>query len=121
MKKRSLISYIITVAMLCAMLVAIGTSSSSCASATAVLNVYNWGQYISDGSEDSLDVNAAFEEWYEKTYGVKVEVNYSTFASNEDMYAKLKSDAVSYDVIIPSDYMIEQLISEDMLEKLDKK
>ena len=48
----------------------------------------------------------AFEAWYEETYGAKVHVNYTTYASNEDMYAKLKSGAVSYDVIIPSDYMI---------------
>lgn len=119
MKKRSMLSYFIAVAMLCTMLVGLGVSMSSCSDETAVLNVYNWGQYISDGSEGSLDVNAAFEEWYEKTHGVKIEVNYSTYASNEDMYAKLKNDAVSYDVIIPSDYMIEQLIAEDMLEKLD--
>ena len=105
--------------MLCGILVCCATSMSSCGEPAAVLNVYNWGQYISDGSEDSLDVNAAFEEWYEATYGEKVKVNYSTFASNEDMYAKIKSGAVSYDVVIPSDYMIEQLIAEDMLAKLD--
>lgn len=77
------------------------------------INVYNWGEYISDGSEDSLDVNAAFTE---KT-GIKV--NYTTYASNEDMYAKLKSGATGYDVIIPSDYMIKRLLDEEMLEKLD--
>ena len=70
------------------------------------LNVYNWGEYISDGSDGSLDTVKAFEAWYEETYGEKVHVNYTTYASNEDMYAKLKSGAVSYDVIIPSDYMI---------------
>jgi spermidine/putrescine transport system substrate-binding protein len=116
-----MLSYFIAAAMLCTMLVGLGVSMSSCSDETAVLNVYNWGQYISDGSEGSLDVNAAFEEWYEKTHGVKIKVNYSTYASNEDMYAKLKNDAASYDVIIPSDYMIEQLIAEDMLEKLDYK
>ena len=41
-----------------------------------------------------------------KTYGERVKVNYTTFASNEDMYNKISSGAVSYDVIIPSDYMI---------------
>ncbi len=84
-----------------------------------VLNVYNWGEYISDGSEDSLDVNAAFEEYYYETYGVRMQVNYTTYASNEDLYAKLKSGATGYDVIIPSDYMIERMIKEEMLEKLD--
>ena len=42
------------------------------------LYVYNWGEYISDGSEGSLDVNEMFEDWYYDTYGVRVEVNYST-------------------------------------------
>ena len=83
------------------------------------LNVYNWGEYISDGSDDSLDTIAAFEDWYKATYGVPVKVNYDTYASNEDMYAKLKSGAVSYDVIIPSDYMIARMESEDMLLPLN--
>ena len=77
------------------------------------LNVFNWGEYISDGSEGSLDVNAAFEE----LTGIKV--NYSTYESNEAMYAKMKSGAVSYDIIIPSDYMIERMLNEDMLQPLD--
>lgn len=78
-----------------------------------VLNVFNWGEYISDGSEGSFDVNRAFEN----LTGIKV--NYTNYESNEAMYAKLKSGAVSYDVIIPSDYMIARLISENMVEKLD--
>lgn len=86
---------------------------------TEVLNVYNWGEYISDGSEGSLDVNSEFEKYYYETHGKKLTVNYTTFASNEDMYNKLKSGGVSYDVIIPSDYMIEKMINEDMLLKLD--
>lgn len=77
------------------------------------LNVYNWGEYISNGEDDSLDVNAEFEE----RTGIKV--NYTNFASNEELYAKLKSGGTSYDVIIPSDYMIAKLIAEDMLEKLN--
>lgn len=88
-----------------------GTYSSEYAGTT--LNVFNWGEYISDGSEGSFDVNAAFEE----LTGVKV--NYMNFESNEAMYAKLKSGAVSYDIVIPSDYMIERLIKEDMVQKLD--
>ena len=82
------------------------------------LYVYNWGEYISDGSEGTLDVNAAFEE-YCKEKGMNVKVNYSTFSSNEDMYAKVNSEASVYDVIIPSDYMIQRLISEKKLLPLD--
>ncbi len=83
------------------------------------LNVYNWGEYIADGSEDTMNVIRGFEEWYKETYGAEVRVNYDTYASNEDMYAKLKSGAVSYDVVIPSDYMIARMVQEDMLLPID--
>lgn len=83
------------------------------------LNVYNWGEYISDGSEDTFDTVREFESWYEETYGRPVQVNYSTFASNEDMYNKISSGAVNYDVIIPSDYMIARMREENMLLPLD--
>ncbi len=78
-----------------------------------VLNVFNWGEYISDGSEGSLDVNREFE----KLTGIRV--NYENYDSNEAMYTKLKSGAVSYDIIIPSDYMIARLASENMLREID--
>ena len=84
-----------------------------------VLNVYNWGEYISDGSEDSFDAIQGFEDWYLENYGHEVELNYTTFASNEDMYAKISSGAVSYDVIVPSDYMVARMRSEGLLLPLD--
>ena len=77
------------------------------------INVYNWGEYISDGSEGSLDVNKEFT----KKYGIKV--NYTTFESNENMYNKLQSGGANYDIVIPSDYMIAKLIEEEMLVELD--
>ena len=83
------------------------------------LYVYNWGEYISDGSEGTVDVNEMFEQWYFDTYGQRVKVNYSTYSSNESMYAKISSGSVNYDVIVPSDYMIERLIDEKLLAKLD--
>ena len=86
---------------------------------TLTLNVYNWGEYISDGSEGSFDTIREFEIWYEETYGQKVTVNYSTYASNEDMYNKISSGAVSYDVIIPSDYMIAKMAEENLLHPLN--
>ena len=84
-----------------------------------VLNVYNWGEYISDGSEGTLDVNRMFEAYYLETYGVEMTVNYTTYASNEDLYAKLKSGASGYDVIIPSEYMVQRMAGEGMLAELD--
>ena len=93
---------------------------SGCGSSDKLtLNVYNWGEYISDGSEDSFDTVREFEKWYEATYGQKIKVNYDTYASNEDMYNKIASGAVSYDVIIPSDYMIARMKGEGMLLPLD--
>ena len=72
-----------------------------------VLNVYNWGEYI----DKQVITN------FEKEYGVRV--NYSLFSSNEEMYTKLMSGA-SYDVLVPSDYMIERLLKENMLQPIDK-
>ncbi len=95
---------------------------SSCAEVggnVTTLYVYNWGEYISDGSEGTLDVNEMFEDWYYETYGERVKVNYSTYASNESMYAKITSGSINYDIIVPSEYIIERLINEDLLLKLD--
>ena len=79
------------------------------------LNVYNWGEYISDGFEGSYNTNKEFEKYYYEKTGKKVTVNYSTYATNEDMYAKLKSGAGNYDIVIPSDYMIQKMAEEGML------
>ncbi|MBO4228874.1 MAG: spermidine/putrescine ABC transporter substrate-binding protein [Clostridia bacterium] len=95
----------------------------SAARETVVLNVYNWGEYLSDGSEESYDVNAEFEDWFNENlaeeYGYNIRVNYTTYASCEDMYNKLRSGAVTYDVIFPSDYMVERLINENMVLPLN--
>ena len=78
------------------------------------INVFNWGEYISDTYADGLvDVNTEFE----LLTGIKV--NYVTYESNEDMYPKIKNGGASYDIIIPSDYMIERMIAEDMLMEID--
>lgn len=88
---------------------------------TTTLYVYNWGEYISDGSDDSLDVNRAFEEYCRKVLKKNVKVNYSTYSSNEDLYAKLSSGAVSYDVVIPSDYMAARLAAEGLIREYNPK
>ena len=106
MKKRVFSVLLALVLMLCAVPLPVHAAANE-------ITVYNWGQYISDGTDDSLDVIKAFEE----ETGIKV--NYLTFDSNESMYTKLKTGGTTFDVIIPSDYMIAKLISEDMLEPLD--
>jgi len=73
-----------------------------------VLNVYNWGEYI---EQSTIDM---FEEKYPY-----IDVNYTTFDSNEAMYSKIVSGAASYDIVIPSEYMVSKLIQEEMLAELD--
>ena len=94
-------------------------SAESAPSATSggqdvTINVYNWGQYIAEGDDDSIDVIDEFEKAYPN-----IHVNYTTYDSNETMYSKLKTGGISVDVIIPSDYMIARMIDEDMLLPLN--
>lgn len=78
------------------------------------INVYNWGEYISTGADEgTLDVNDEFE----KLTGIKV--NYTNYATNEELYAKLKGGGTTYDVIIPSDYMISKMIKEELIQPLN--
>ena len=72
-----------------------------------VLNVYNWGEYIGENTISN----------FEQMYNAKV--NYSLFDSNEAMYTKLLGGS-AYDILVPSDYMIERLIEEDLLQPIDK-
>ncbi len=71
------------------------------------INVYNWGEYIDKSVLDDFEEETG------------IHVNYFTFESNEQMYSVLKQGGSSYDVIVPSDYMVSRLIAENMLETLD--
>lgn len=90
-------------------------ATSDSVSSAREVNVYNWGEYIAPGDDGGMDVIAEFE----KRYNIKV--NYTNFETNEEMYNVLTNSNSSYDVIIPSDYMIARLREEGMLEKLDFK
>ena len=81
--------------------------SFSAFAADESINVYNWGEYI---DQDVLDM------FYDET-GIKV--NYTTYDSNETMYSKIVSGAASYDVVVPSDYMISKMAQEGLLAELD--
>ena len=81
--------------------------------AGTTLYVYDWGEYMSDGNDNTINVNKEFE----KLTGIKVE--YTTFDSNEVMYSKVKSGTVPYDIVIPSDYMIQRMINDGLLQKFD--
>ncbi len=85
---------------------------TSCSSYDLV--ICNWGEYICDSDEGEMfDVIKRFEE----EYGVKVK--YVTAETTEELYSLMKTGGVDYDVIFPSDYMIEQMISEGMLAKIN--
>ncbi|MBP2025138.1 ABC transporter substrate-binding protein [Peptoniphilus stercorisuis] len=71
------------------------------------INVYNWGEYI---DPETIKL-------FEEETGIKV--NYETYASNEDLYVKLVQNSDSYDIVVPSDYMIERLIKEGLVQKID--
>lgn len=73
------------------------------------LNIFTWTEYVPE----------SVIEDFEKEYGIKV--NWTTFSSNEDMLAKVKTESAgTYDIVQPSDYMVEQMIAQDMLMELDK-
>ncbi|MCM1027650.1 MAG: spermidine/putrescine ABC transporter substrate-binding protein [Roseburia sp.] len=103
---------------LCLTLCSVSVRAASAEDAAApdrgvTINVYNWGEYIANGTDGSLDVNEEF------TRRTGIRVNYTTFDSNESLYSKLAGGGADYDVIIPSDYMISKLIDENMLAELD--
>lgn len=71
------------------------------------LNVFNYGDYINE------DLIKKFED------ETGIDVIYDTYESNEIMYQKVKNSPGTYDLIFPSDYMVEKMKKEDMLEKID--
>lgn len=94
--------------LLIVLVLSVGIALVGCGDDKPTLNVYNWGDYI-----DPEVIND-----FEKEFGVKV--NYDTFATNEDMYVSIAKGGTNYDVTFPSDYMIERMIAEDLLAKIDK-
>ena len=85
------------------------------------LRIYNWEDYMDTdfilGNSDE-GIVGAFIEYYKDTYGVDIDVEYMTFGTNEIMYNNMKM-GTQYDLICPSDYMIEKIAKEGLAEKLD--
>lgn len=94
---------------LMALLALVMILSAGCTTKTdqVTLNVYNWGDYIDE---------TVLKQFEEET---KIKIVYDTYDRNEDMYIKLKNGGTAYDVCVPSDYMIEKMLKEDMLEEID--
>ncbi len=110
---KKILSIILCAAMLCALTTGIAGCSGGGAESKGEVNVYNWGEYIAAGQDGLMDVCEEFE----KETGIKV--NYTTYETNEELYSMLKQSNVSYDVIVPSEYMISKLIKENMLQELN--
>ncbi len=95
-------------ALLLCLVICLGCLAGCADSKKTVLHVYNWGEYIDES------VLRDFEAQYPD-----VRVQYETYTDNEIMYTKIKNSNTKYDVLIPSDYMIERLIGENMLAPLN--
>ena len=79
-----------------------------------ILKVYNWADYIDE------ELIGEFEAWYEEQTGEKVTVVYQTFDINETMLSKIELGHEDYDLACPSDYIIERMLSNDLLIPIDK-
>ncbi|MDO5124309.1 MAG: spermidine/putrescine ABC transporter substrate-binding protein, partial [Eubacteriales bacterium] len=104
---------ILCLALVCFMLLGASLCLTGCKNYDGEINVYNWGQFISDGMDGTMDVIAQFEEKY------NIKVNYTTYETNEALYNMLKSSNSSYDVVVPSDYMVEKLIAEGLVQEIN--
>lgn len=100
------------------MFVAVAVTSilTSCihADRAHTLKVYNWADYI---NQEVLD---SFPSWYERMTGEKVEVIYQTFDINESMLTEIEVGHEDYDVICPSEYIIERMLKSKLLKKIEK-
>src|SRR5699024_10553288 len=113
-----------------------GGDGAAAPDAPVVLRIANWGEYIDEGGWDEEEIielddregtsilgeNSMvedFEQWYLDTYGVEVEVEYSTFGTNEDLYNQMTLGN-EFDLVCPSEYMFMKLIAEDRLQPLSE-
>lgn len=81
---------------------------------SSILKVYNWADYIDE------DLLYEFEVWYKEQTGESVEIIYQTFDINETMLSKIELGHEDYDVVCPSDYIIERMLRNDLLLPIDK-
>ena len=79
-----------------------------------ILKVYNWADYIDE------ELLGEFEQWYEEQTGEKVQIIYQTFDINETMLSKIELGHEDYDVVCPSDYIIERMLKNDLLLPIER-
>lgn len=104
---------VLILAIACLIVVAMLPAFSSCTKRENVLKVLSWDEYLDETLIDE------FEAYYQEVTGQKVKVEYQTTSTNETMYSKIATKQSDYDVLCPSDYMVEKMYKENLLIELE--
>lgn len=86
---------------------------SACTPRSQVLKIFNWGDYIEDSLIES------FESWYKTETGETIKVEYDTYDTNETMIMRIETQKADYDLVCPSEYMAERMITSELVQKVD--
>ena len=118
---KTLTVYIVAAVLAIVALAGVASPKAAFAASERTFRIANWEDYIyiDEDSEDERSMVDDFEDYYEKKTGEQINVEYTTFGTPEDLYNNLKIDKYSYDVMSPSDYMIEKMAREGMLQKIN--
>ena len=84
-----------------------------------ILKIYNWGEYLADGTDGSADIIADFEKWYTEVTGKSIRVEYSQFDTNETMFTQINHKKADYDLVCPSDYMVQKMTTNNLLKVIN--
>lgn len=106
---------LLSVALACVLATSTAVVFTGCAPRDQVLKIYNWGDYIDE------DLIGEFEDWYRAETGKSITVEYDTFETNEDMIMRIEVLKNDYDLVCPSDYMAERMISGGLAQKVDRR
>ena len=103
-----------------ALILSLNVAGCSQKESVRTLTIYNWQDYIYEGDDENPGVVEQFKTYYYETYNETIEVEYYTFETNENLLNVLKTGKSNYDLVCPSDYTIQKMIMEDMVQPLDK-
>ena len=103
-----------------ALILSLNVAGCSQKESVRTLTIYNWQDYIYEGDDENPGVVEQFKTYYYEKYNETIEVEYYTFETNENMLNVLKTGKSNYDLVCPSDYTIQKMIMEDMVQPLDK-
>lgn len=105
------ISKILVAVFVCA---ALCCAFAGCGNREQILKIYNWGEYMDP------EVYEGFEDWYYEQTGKTIKVKYKEFDTNESMYTEISVNKADYDLVCPSDYMVERMRNAGLLKPLNK-